>query len=160
MPNGDPCSRFPSMTSCEICGRQKGDMNATNWTRHVNSCKSKIPTSKTNLSSISIKQFFFKKQKILIIVGTVTDQVLDCPKITPTSATRAHPEVNNNPAEQTSLSDIGSYSMDIHNCTLIDQVLDSPNITSTTAHVEVNSDLVEQTSLSGRHFINYVCGFW
>lgn len=58
------CSRFPSMTSCEICGRQKGDMNATNWTRHVNSCKSKIPTSKTNLSSISIKQFFFKKQKV------------------------------------------------------------------------------------------------
>ncbi|KAF0698370.1 Uncharacterized protein FWK35_00025624 [Aphis craccivora] len=44
------CSQFPSMTSYEICGRQKGDMNATNWTRHVNSCRSKIPTSKRNLS--------------------------------------------------------------------------------------------------------------
>jgi len=35
---------------------------------------------------------------------------------------------------------IGSYSMDIHNCTLTDQVQGSSNITSTTAHVEANID--------------------
>jgi len=46
--------------------------------------------------------------------------------------------------------------MDIHNCTLTDQVLDSPNITSTTAHVEVNSDLAEQTSLTGRYLMNKI----
>lgn len=42
------------MKSCEICGRQKGDMNPTNWNRHVNSCKSKI----------SIKNFLVKKPKL------------------------------------------------------------------------------------------------
>lgn len=54
------------MKSCEICGRQKGDMNPTNWTRHVNSCKSKskIPTPKRNSTNISIKHFFVKKQKL------------------------------------------------------------------------------------------------
>lgn len=51
------------MKSCEICGRQKGDMNSTNWTRHVHSCKAKMPTPKRNLTNNSIKHFFAKKQK-------------------------------------------------------------------------------------------------
>jgi len=46
--------------------------------------------------------------------------------------------------------------MDIPNCNLTDQVQDSPNIKSTTAHVEVNSDLVEQTSLTGRYLKNKI----
>lgn len=43
--------------------------------------------------------------------------------------------------------------MDIDNCTLTNKVLD-PNIISTTVHVEVKDDLIEQTPLTGRYFMN------
>jgi hypothetical protein len=52
------------MKSYEICGQQKGDMNPTNWTKHINSCKFKIKTSKINLTNASIKHFFMKMQKL------------------------------------------------------------------------------------------------
>jgi len=55
------------MKNCEICGRERGDMNPTNWNRHVKSCRLKTPVShkpKRNLNNTSIKEFFTKRRKL------------------------------------------------------------------------------------------------
>jgi len=55
------------MKNCEICGREKGDMNLTNWNRYVKSCRLKTPTPhkpKRNLNNTSIKEFFTKRRKL------------------------------------------------------------------------------------------------
>lgn len=56
-----------TMKNCEICGRERGDMNPTNWNRHVKSCRLKTtvtPKLKRNLNNASIKEFFTKKIKL------------------------------------------------------------------------------------------------
>ncbi|XP_015378254.1 PREDICTED: zinc finger MYM-type protein 1-like [Diuraphis noxia] len=61
------------MKNCEICGRERGDMNPTNWNRHVKSCRLKTsvaPKPKRNLNNTSIKEFFNKKIKLERIGAT------------------------------------------------------------------------------------------
>lgn len=45
---------------CGFCCKERGDLNQTNWNRHIQACKSK--KIKAN-SSLNIKQFFTKTLK-------------------------------------------------------------------------------------------------
>lgn len=52
---------------CEICKRDRGQLNKVNWKRHIDACK--IKNNKKHVitpppSDFSIANYFFKKRKI------------------------------------------------------------------------------------------------
>jgi len=53
---------------CEICKRDRGKLNKTNWRRHIDSCKLKNTKRKEIItpppSVFSISNYFSKKRKI------------------------------------------------------------------------------------------------
>lgn len=57
--------------NCVTCNKSRGNLNKTNWQRHVESCKKKIKKTEINTPSLpitrpifSIQNYFSKKRKI------------------------------------------------------------------------------------------------